>query len=243
MERLTVEDSASTLAITGYAANGDLIARIDLRTGNFYFAEFEREVEGRQLRVDVRGHVATHESAGHRALKLPLFTGADGNQINELLLDPRVRPLLSSWQIEINDTRPNPLLVPVERPSDSSTPYSSCSYVPTDACRGNGTYSCAESSRPEHSSNGDECIVAAEQDVCCASTTNGGNQQVAIRICGMGPNNGCGAEGPMGCAVCWSTGWTSFCTATTIGQIRPMCIDSAGNKSSFWTDQLSLSHD
>ncbi|MEO7732324.1 MAG: hypothetical protein ABIY55_15245 [Kofleriaceae bacterium] len=90
VERLTVEESDSTLAITGYAANGDLIARIALRTGKFYFVELEREVEGRQLRVESwMGHkridetmLYVHVAEAHRrelpeAVRLAVGNGTD----------------------------------------------------------------------------------------------------------------------------------------------------------------------
>jgi hypothetical protein len=244
VKHLTVEESASTLAIAGYTNSGDLIARIDLRTGTFYFNEFEREVEGRQLRVEVRGRVATHESAGQSALRLPLFTGPDGTERNELLLDPRVRTLLSNWQIEINDTRPNPLLV-APPPNGSGMPYRSCAFTPTPDCTGNGAYSCAEADKIY----GDEfqgCHFGVEQNVCCASAANGGVAPAAsaasIRVCGMGNRNPCGLEGPRGCAVCWSTTWSTSCTVSTVGQTQSLCTDpSSGNLFVAATDLLSFS--
>ena len=229
VKHLSVEESASTLAITGYAANGDQIARIDLRTGTFYFSELGREAEGRQLRVEVRGRVATHESAGQGALRLPLFTGPDGAERNELLLDPRVRTLLSDWQIEINDTRPNPLLV-TPPPNNSSIPYRSCAFTPTTDCTGNGAYSCAEADKI-YVDEFQGCHFGVEQNVCCASAANGGKSPAAsvaaIRICGMGNRNPCGLEGPLGCAVCWSTTWSTSCTVSTVGQTTSSCTDPA----------------
>jgi hypothetical protein len=244
VKRVAVEESDSTLAITGYTANGELIAHIDLRTGTFYSDELKREVDGRQLRVEVRGRVAIHESAGHRTLKLPLLTGADGAESNELLLDPRVRPLLSSWQIEINDARPNPLQVPVAPSGDSSTPYSSCNFMLTLDCMGNGSYSCAQAG--QNFLIDQQCIWGFAQDVCCASVANGGigmsAQKAAMRMCGMGVNNPCGDEGPNGCGTCWSVPWTTSCVASTGGQAPRRCTDLNGISYTTSTDLLNLSY-
>lgn len=239
VSRIAVAESNSTLAIIGYGVEGDVIARVDLRTGRFYADTFEAEVDGRQLRIDVDGRVATHESAGRQPLKLPLFTEAGGAELNELLLDPRVRRVLARWQIHINDARPSSLRVPIAS-GDSSTPYGSCSFTPTPDCRGNGTYSCAQTYK-YYLNDIMQCVEGAEQNVCCASIANGGTQRVAMRICGMGPrpdmpipsNNPCGMEGPGGCAVCWTVDWASACSATASGHVQIPCTDSLGTR--YWS--------
>lgn len=264
VERLTVEESSSTLSVVGYAADGTPIAHIDLRTGTFYFDELEREVDGRQLRVEVRGHVVTHESAGQRPLRLPLFHGAEGAELNELLLDPRVRAPLASWQIEINDTRPNPLQAPVASPGNPGTPYGACGYAPNPGCAGNGAYSCVETPILRGISN-QMCASGYEQLVCCASTANGGAQTAALRYCGFqleqpggqqlagsAPRAGavpldslynpCGTEGPNGCAICWNVQWTNFCTTSTTGQATSGCVDRQGNQYAIPAETITINY-
>jgi hypothetical protein len=238
--RVAVDDTGPVLAITGYSTAGDPIAHVDLRVGTFYSEELDREVLGRELRVEVRGQVATHQSAGLRALRLPLFRGPGGDDLDALLLDPRVRPVLAARQITLKDTRPNPLLAAA--PASDGVPYSACSFPPTAQCQGNGAYTCVESWRYHDTDRTDDCFTGADQDVCCASAANGGTQMAAVRMCGMSVANECGAEGPNGCAVCWNAPYRTVCTTSIRARVVSRCSDAFGD----WqvaTNVLSMQHD
>lgn len=205
---VTVQESGSTLELTGITAAGAKVAHLKLFQGPFTMAEDGRAVDGRRLDVDVLGQATHHESEGYRQLQLPF--PAARVELSEFLLDPRVRAALDRWGLGFDESTIPTLVSGTVAPAEIA--FYGCTYATTDTCNAS---SCAETVFQGPSDTG--CAAhASQQFVCCGNTA----KQYAQRFCGYtgtGYANPCGAEGPNGCASCWTGNYNSTCAASSGG--------------------------
>jgi hypothetical protein len=225
---LQVTETSSELDLVGLKDGAEL-GKVHVQLGRFVLEDDGRAVEGRQMQIAVAGETVRHESEGYAALTLPLPPVNAPDEVNAFLLDPRVRAALARWQIAFDDTEPPATAQPVAQ-GDPERSYLTCSYATTPQC---GATSCVQ--RLIYEKINAQCQTGSRQLVCCANTHVG-----AERKCGLGPSNPCGAEGPNGCAVCWTTPWTSSCLATVVGTSAITCSDFDGSFRANG-DSLSLS--
>jgi hypothetical protein len=204
--RIDVREDARTLEISGLDAGGARIAHVSLRLGPGVLTDDGREVDGRQMTIEVLGAEVSHHSEGFAELQLPLFGNRSHADLNEFLLDPRVQPILARWQITFQD--PPRVLDDADAPLPTEVAQSGCTYAPTSSC---GATSCAESVWPSDWGNG--CSNMRYQWVCC-----GGNGFAAQRACtSPSSSSPCGTTGPGGCASCWTFLHGGSCFAYTAG--------------------------
>jgi hypothetical protein len=195
------------------------VGKITLVTGPFVMQDDGRPVVGRQLEVIVDGQTVRHESEGYKQLELPVLSSPEHEQHDVLLRDDRVRAALARRGIMF-EPRVEPTAVePVAAPPTEAA-YHACTYAPTPQC---GATSCIQNTM--RFNNGVFCKPAAYQYICC-----GGPKIVAARKCGYGSFNSCGAEGPGGCAVCWTSSYTSSCGTQHITAQQFTCTDPEGIK-------------
>jgi len=228
---LQVTETSSELVLVGLQ-DGFEIGKVNVHSGRFILEDDGRSVDGRQLQIAVAGDTVRHESEGYAQLTLPLPPVNASDEFNAFLLDPRVRAALARWQIAFDDTEPPATAQPaaeVANPDPERT-YQACTYATTPQC---GATSCVQ--RPIYEKILAQCQTGSRQLVCCANTHVG-----AERKCGLGPANPCGAEGPNGCAVCWTTPWSNNCAATVVGTSAITCSDFDGSFRANG-DSLSLS--
>jgi hypothetical protein len=228
--KVSVTESSDRLQLDALDANGAPIGRLVLTRGTFRMEDDGRLVTGRRMTLDVLGKQAVHESEGYRGLQLPAFTQPDQQVFNDLLGHPEVRVPLERWGVMVE----KPRIASVVPPAAVEQPARGCAYATTASCNAS---SCAEHDVQRPSWDGKSpCDTAQEQMVCC----NNAAHSTAIRKCDFGTENPCGNEGPNGCAVCWQSSWSTWCSATTNGAYWEQ---AQGCTFGFWSDDVSLQMD
>jgi hypothetical protein len=192
IDHVEINRTANGVTIAGFAENAQIVSATLFR-GEVDFApdigEPTERVAGRSLTVDIAGESAfEHVSPGDAPLLLPLPRSPIGAAFLELQI---VREALYREGIEL---QPRPEVE--EQAYETGTyPCGGCNYTPSSAC---GATACGtDAYGPLGAGN-------EKQWVCC------GNSGLAVdRLCGL---TWCGPLGPNGCAVCWTSSYSSYCS-------------------------------
>ena len=196
-----VTETATALTIVGLDAQRTTVGELNLTLGAFVDDDYLPQ-EGRTFTVNVQGKSATHKSAGYPQLELPLVKSGYGDGINAFLQDPNVAPVLGKWGI----TFKAPQSVPSAPSGERAYSGGVCTYNFSASC--GAPSSCCEG--PQEGESGNEYVCCPNSVTIVDRLCTG----IPIKFGGSAPNtNSCGSVGPQGCAVCWSSPYTTSCDA------------------------------
>ena len=224
---VSVERQAGRTAVVGFDAAGVAIASATLRVGNVHYSldEGESYVDGfgRDLLVQVADEPSfQHLSPGTADLQLPAPQSA---KTAAFLAIPTVAGAFEG--VRFGAAPAGTGLAAGEQAYGSASSLDNfgyscavCAYARSTSC---GTNTCAR-----HVGSGG----AEGEYVCCAGT------HVAVdRLCvgAAGSTNNCGTVGPLGCSVCWTSSYTTSCTADYTFSYNP----TGGPLGSWWTANIN----
>ena len=216
-----VAENEAELDVVGSDSVGNVVAKVTVQLGQVKIAEEDLQGEGRALTVQLHGKRMDHTDIGNPHVWLPRL-GGDFASMNELLLDPHVATPLLRWGIALAEET-------TAQPASELAYATNCTHSFSASC---GTVTdCSEYVGNQSIDYEDVCCPGSLTTVnrecvgvpgCAPTGTYGatGCPSGSSPMCPIGSSRSgqlctttsCGTVGPLGCAVCWSSGYTSSCS-------------------------------
>jgi hypothetical protein len=224
---VTIERHDGQTVVSGIDAAGVTIATASLHVGTVHYSLDEgttyQDGYGRDLFIQVADEPSfEHVSPGTPALDLPAPPLA---KTSAFLAIPAVGHAFDG--VTFRTAPASGVLTDGEGAYGSAGPSFSNFGNSCPACAFNRNAACGTNTCARFFQNGQ----VEDEYVCCAGTS-----AALHRYCSGNPGgtNSCGPVGPQGCAVCWTSPWTSSCTASgSVIYVSPQGWECFANMS--WT--------